>query len=75
MEIMKRMSCFTIAEPPPMKMSDLFPFTKQVSVSLGGDPPASVTTQLPLGMPKSAVSCIQLLQDFTAQETAKVVCS
>lgn len=75
MEILRRMPCFTNAEPPSTKMSNFFPFTKWVSVSLGGDPPAFVTARFPLGTPESMVSRIQLLQGSTAQETAEVVCS
>ncbi|KAJ9693665.1 hypothetical protein PVL29_009562 [Vitis rotundifolia] len=72
MEILRRMPCFTNAEPPSTKMSNFFPFTKWVSVSLGGDPPAFVTARFPLGTPESMVSRIQLLQGCTAQETAEV---
>lgn len=56
MEILRRMPCFTDAESPSTKLLDFFPFTKQVLVSLGGDPPISVTTWLPLGTIESTVS-------------------
>ena len=38
-EMLRQVPCFTDAEPPFTKMSDFFPFTKQISVNLGSDPP------------------------------------
>ena len=75
MEMLKHMSCFTDAEPPFTKMSDLFPFTKRISMNLGGDPPIFVSTRLPFGTPESTTSRIQQLRDCMVQETAKVVTS
>lgn len=59
MTMLKRMSCFTDAEPPSTKMSHFFPLTKRISVNLGGDPSTFVSAQLPFGAPESAVSRIQ----------------
>lgn len=73
MEMLKRVSCFTDAESPSTKMSNLFPFTKRISVNLGGDPPTFVSAQLPFGTPEFVVSRIQQLQDCTVSEIAKVV--
>lgn len=38
-EMLRRVLCFTDAEPPSIKMSDFFPLTKRISVNLGSDPP------------------------------------
>ena len=54
-------------------MSDFFPLTKRVSVTMGGDPPAFVKARLHFGTLESAVSCIQHLQEWTIPETAEVV--
>lgn len=35
--------------------------------------PIFVAARLPFGIPKSVVSCIQLMQDYTAHETEEVV--
>ncbi|KAL6335990.1 hypothetical protein AAG906_003617 [Vitis piasezkii] len=35
MEMLRRVPCFTNAEPPSTKMSDFFPLTKWISVNLG----------------------------------------
>lgn len=56
MEMLKRVPCFTDIEPPSTKMLDFFPFTKWVSVNLGGDPLISVLAQLPLGTPEPNIS-------------------
>lgn len=61
MEMLKRVPCFTNAELPSTKMSDLFSFTKRISVNLGGDPPTFVSAQLPFGTLESVVSRIQQL--------------
>ena len=61
MEMLKEVACFTDAEAPSTRMSDFFPLTNQVSVNMGGDPPAFVKARLPFGTPKSAVSCIHYL--------------
>ena len=63
MEILKRVPCFSDAEPPSTKMLDFFPLTKRISVNLGGEPPVFVSARLPCGTPESGVSCIQLLQN------------
>ena len=73
MEILKRVPCFSNAEPPSTKMSDLFPLTKRISVNLGGEPPVFVSARLPFSTPESGVSCIQLLQNCIVQEIAEVV--
>lgn len=73
MEILKRVPCFSDAEPPSTKMLDFFPLTKRISVNLGGEPPVFVSARLPCGTPESGVSCIQLLQNCIVQEIAEVV--
>lgn len=73
MEILKRVPCFSGAEPPSTKMPDLFPLTKRISVNLGGEPPVFVSARLPFSTPESGVSCIQLLQNCIVQEIAEVV--
>lgn len=72
-EMLKQVPCFTDVEPPLSKMSDFFPFTKWVSINLGNTPPISVSARLSLGTPESAVSCIEPMQGYTAEQTAKVV--
>ena len=49
MEMLKGVSCFTNAEAPSIRMFDFFPFTKRVSVNMGGDPPTFVKARLPFG--------------------------
>ena len=73
MEMLKGVSCFTDTEAPSTKMSDFFPLTKRVSINIGGDPPTFVKAWLPFGTPKSVVSCIQHLQEWTIPNTAEVV--
>ena len=63
MEMLKEVSCFTDMESPSTRMSNFFPLTKQVSVNMGGDPPAFVKVRLPFGTLESAMSCIQHLQE------------
>ena len=75
MEMLKGVSYFTDAEAPSTKMSDFFPLTNRVSVNMGGDPLAFVSARLSFGTSKSAVSCIQHLQEWTVPETAEVVIS
>lgn len=73
MEMLRRVPCFTNAEPPLTKMLDLFSLTMRISVNMGGDPPVFVTTWFSFGTPESVVSHIQQLQDCMVQETAEVV--
>lgn len=73
MEMLRRVLCFTDAEPPSTKMSDFFPLTKRISVNLSGEPPIFVSARLIFGMLESAISRIQQLQDCMVQETAEVV--
>ena len=47
MEMLKRVSCFTNAETPSMKMLDLFPLTKRIFVNMSGDPPTFVLARHP----------------------------
>lgn len=61
MEMLKRMSCFTDAEPPFTKMSDLFHLTKWILVNFGSEPPVFVSARLPFGTPEFVVSYIQQL--------------
>lgn len=68
-EMLKHVPCFTDTEPSSTKMSDFFLLTKQISVN----PPSFVSTKLPFGMPKFAVTYIQKLQDCTVLKTAEVV--
>lgn len=75
MEMLKRVPCFTDAEPFSTKMSDLFPLTKRILVNLGEEPPVFVSTRLPFSTPEFVISRIQLLLDYTVQETTEVVTS
>ncbi|RVW64410.1 hypothetical protein CK203_062542 [Vitis vinifera] len=72
-KMLKRIPCFTKAEPLSTKMSNFFPLTKRISVNLGGNPPISVSTRFPFGTPKFVISPIQPMQDYTDQETTEVV--
>ena len=71
--MLKGVSYFTDAEAPSTKMSDFFPLTKRVSVNMGGNHLAFVSTRLSFGTPESVVSCIQHLQEWTVPETAEMV--
>ena len=71
--MLKQIPCFIEAKPPSTKMSNFFPLTKWISVNLEGDPPVSVLAWLPFSIPESIVSYIQLMQGYTAQQTAEMV--
>lgn len=73
MQMLKGMSCFTDAEAPSMKMSDFFPLIKRIFVNMGDDSPTFVSARLPFGTPKSVMSCIQHLQEWTVPETTEVI--
>lgn len=73
MGMLRRVPCFTDVESHSTKMSDLFSFTKRISMNMGDDPPVFVSARLPFGTPESVVSRIQQLQDCTVQETVEVV--
>ena len=72
-EMLKQIPCFIEVDPPSTKLSDFFQLSKWISVNLEGDPPVSVSAWLPFSTPKSIVSCIQLMQGYTAQQTTEVV--
>ena len=61
MEMLNHVLCFTNSETPSTKMSYFFPFTKRISVNMGGDPLSFVSARLLFGTPKSAVFRIQQL--------------
>ena len=65
-EILKQVPCFIEVEPPPTKMSDFFPLTKQILVNLEGNPPISISARLSFGTPEIVVSYIQSMQGYTA---------
>lgn len=73
MGMLRRVPCFTNVEPPLTKMLDFFSLTKRILVNMGGDPPVFVSARLPFGTLESTISPIQQLQDYTVQETTKVV--
>lgn len=53
MQMLRRVPCFTNTELLSTKMSDFFPFTKWVSVSLVGDPPPLSQPDFHLERPNS----------------------
>ena len=63
MEMLKHVPCFMNSEVPSTKMSYFFPFTKQISVNVGCEPPSFVSARLSFGTPESVVFRIQQLQE------------
>lgn len=52
MEMLRRVPCFTNAKLSSTKILDFLPFTKRISVNLGGDPLIFLTAQLSIGTPE-----------------------
>ena len=62
-----------MTEPPAPGLDALFPLTHLHFVNLPGDPPITVMSRLPHGTLKSVLRCIDLMQQYTIEETAEVV--
>ena len=72
-KLLKQVPCFTEFEPHLADLMDFFWLTHQFFMDIIGNPSITVVVNLPCGTSEFVLSHIQLMEDYTIFETAKVV--